>query len=69
MSIIAYICLVFKDRDDRHNMKIYKVVVSSKRRKIESAINEAASDGWEVQEFGYGSLGLIGFWALLVKED
>lgn len=51
------------------NMKIYKVVVSSKRKRIESAINDAANDGWEVQEFGYGSLGLVEFWALLVKED
>jgi hypothetical protein len=50
-------------------MKIYKVVVSSKHRKIESLINEAASDGWEVKEFGYGSLGLVAFWVLLVKED
>jgi hypothetical protein len=54
---------------DGRNMKIYKVIVSSKRKKIESAINDAASDGWEVQEFGYGSLGLVEFWALLVKED
>jgi hypothetical protein len=62
-------CVVFEDGGDVRYMKIYKVVVSSKRRKIESAINEASNDGWEVQEFGYGSLGLVEFWALLVKED
>jgi hypothetical protein len=56
---------------DRRNprMKTYKVIVSSKHKKIEDAINEAASDGWEVQEFGYGSVHLAAFWALLVKED
>jgi len=54
---------------DVGNMKLYKVITSSKRRKIESAINDAANDGWEVQEFGYGSFGLVEFWALLVKED
>jgi len=69
MNAIAYLVLFSRMGGDMRNMKIYKVVVSSKRRKIESVINEAASDGWEVQEFGYGSLGLVAFWALLVKED
>jgi len=50
-------------------MRTYKVIVSRKHKKIEDAINEAASDGWEVQEFGYGSVHLAAFWALLVKED
>jgi hypothetical protein len=50
-------------------VKTYRVIVSDKRKRIEDAINEAASDGWEVQEFGYGSLHLAAFWALLVKED
>jgi hypothetical protein len=50
-------------------MKTYKVIISSKHKKIEDAINEAASEGWEVQEFGYGSVHLAAFWALLVKED
>ncbi len=54
---------------DADKMKIYKVVVAGRRKEIEDAINEAASDGWEVQKFGYGSVGLSAFWALLVKED
>jgi hypothetical protein len=50
-------------------VKIYKVIISGKHKKIEAAINEAASEGWEVQEFGYGSMHLAAFWALLVKEE
>jgi hypothetical protein len=50
-------------------MKTYKVIVASKSKKIENTMNEAASNGWEVQEFGYGSVHLAAFWALLVKED
>jgi len=50
-------------------MKTYKVIVANKHKKIEDAMNEAASEGWEVQEFGYGSAHLAAFWALLVKED
>jgi hypothetical protein len=58
-----------RNRSRDRRMKTYKVIVSSKNKKIEDAINEAASDGWEVQEFGYGSVHLAAFWALLVKED
>jgi hypothetical protein len=53
----------------RDRTKTYKVIVSNKRQKIEDAINKAASEGWEVQEFGYGSVHLGAFWALLVKEE
>jgi hypothetical protein len=69
MSMHSLVLFSRMEGGDVRNMKIFKVVVSNKRKKIESAINDAANDGWEVQEFGYGSLGLVEFWALLVKED
>lgn len=46
----------------------YKVITASKDKEIEDAINQAVSEGWEVREFGYGSVGLAKFWVLLVKE-
>jgi hypothetical protein len=47
----------------------YKLIVAGNHKRIEEEINEAALEGWEVQQFGYGSAHLAAFWALLFKEE
>jgi hypothetical protein len=48
--------------------KKYKVLAEGTAEKIEEDINQAASEGWEVVEFGYGAM-QTKFWALVVKKE
>ena len=48
-------------------VKKYKVLTEGTAEKIEEDINQAASEGWEVVEFGYGAM-QTKFWALVVKK-
>jgi hypothetical protein len=47
--------------------KKYRVLSEGTAEKIEEILNKAASEGWEVVEFGYGAM-QTKFWALAVKK-
>ena len=49
-------------------VKIYKVIAEGTAEKIEERINQVASEGWELVEFGFGAM-QSKFWALLVKKE
>jgi len=39
-------------------------VLKGNEKDIEKAINLAAAEGWEVESFGYTSVGRAAYWAL-----
>ena len=50
--------------------KIYKILTAKKEEEIEDKINKLASEGWDVDKFGYEyrwKLGETHYYALMVK--
>jgi len=43
-------------------------VLKGNEKDIEKEINLAAAEGWEVESFGYTSIGRAAYWALIAKE-